>query len=244
MPRSAHPEVPTCPFFWRLLPFWEACWGPKNLQFPAATDKAGCWPKYGSRLTPCGQVILFRNSSRISLLMPFWFFLTSGFIPPNPGSSLAKPSSSQQGPAFLNALKSQGLRKRAPKSQFRALPSLFCVPFCLFSPVFILGVTRAAPSRLTPAPPPPSSAAGAGGTPGARKSTGCSQNLASMNPGCLLNRERNCVGFPPASPPHPSRFPQQPTPQPQVGRFLPEHENSSKKKKKKELQGLLPFWSL
>lgn len=149
------PRAANLPFFWRLLPFLEACWGPKNLQFPAATDKAGCWPKCGSRLTPCGQVILFRNSSRISLLMLFFFFNFWLYPPlPNPGSSLAKPSSSQQGPAFLNALESQGLRKGPLNPNSARSPPFFVFLFA-FSPPFLFSVSPVQPV----AAPPGSSAA-------------------------------------------------------------------------------------
>lgn len=222
MPRPAHPEEPAC-LFWRLLPFRRLVGELKNLQFPAATDKAGCWPKCGSRATPCGQITLFRNSSRLSLLLLFLFFSPSCFIPPPPLCVHNPP----QAPSFRRAcpvrpavrrdqrfslLKSEGLKRGPPNS---SPPPFFC-SFLLCSR-FALGFIRAAqrggrrsrprqrllcrsPSRLTSALLPRSSAAGAGCAPGARKSTGCSQNLASMNPGCLLNRERNCVGFPAATP--------------------------------------------
>lgn len=85
--------------------FWDFClletsWGTKNPQFPGATDQAGCWPKCGSRVTPCGQVTLFRNltgflagSFSSGSLFPFPRVLLSQLSSfPSPGVATASPA--------------------------------------------------------------------------------------------------------------------------------------------------------
>lgn len=58
--QASTPRDASLPFL-ETFAYLETCWGAKNPQFPGATDRAACWPKCGSRVTPCGQVTLFRN---------------------------------------------------------------------------------------------------------------------------------------------------------------------------------------
>lgn len=188
---------------------------------------AGCWSKCGSRLTPCGQVTLFRNSSRMPLSMPFFFPLWLFRHPPqtrclhNPpqGPSLCQGYQSKpwaaQGAVFPNPWKASAWEEQGPKS----IPSF--VPFLLF-PVSVLGFTRAAQPQPHPRQPCrcPSSPwlhrAARQLEPGALllliNPTGCSQNLASTNPGCLTGRKTAWASLQP--PPHLPCPPQHPKPTP------------------------------
>lgn len=105
------------------------------------------------------------------------------------------------GTAVSHLLKSAGEGDETEIPPFAFVPLCFPPIFRVVFPPFILGFGPAAqglhllPRHDPPSPRPRSSAAGAGCAPGAYKSTACSQNLATMNPGSLLNQEKNCVGF-------------------------------------------------
>lgn len=111
-----------------------------------------------------------------------------------------------QGPPYLISLKvrAKGMRPKSPLSllfpfAFPPFLELFFSHLYWGSALQLSKGLRLLPRHDPPSPRPRSSAAGAGCAPGAHKSTACSQNLATMNPGSLLNQEKNCVGFPSAT---------------------------------------------
>lgn len=174
---------------------------------------AGCWSKCGSRLTPCGQVTLFRNSSRMPLSMPF-FFPPLAFSPPTSNPLSAQPSSRPQlvpglpeqalscsGSSVSQPLKSECMRRAGPQ-----IHPLFCsfFAFSRFCPWFHPCSSASAPSPAAlplsqlPLAPPRSSAAGAGCAPAAHKSYRLLTKFGKYEPR-LFNGQKNCMGFPAAS---------------------------------------------